>query len=147
MKYLAPVICLAIVAVLVGLVLYTNAGRETTDRFFSPEEEDIIDFDFDFENEAGVFPEDFSEDNAAFEPDVYTLQVAFIADGEDGYIAFATRLDSGLQYEIPVSSSDLGDAYVTLEVGNIIYVEVNSIWEREPPALDVLYPTTITVER
>ena len=133
MRYLLLVVCLVIVAVVVCLGIYTSVGREVVYRFFPIEvqQEDL--------------PEDISADDATSRSDVYALEVTSIVDREYGYDAFVTQVNDGFQYEMPVSLPDLGEQFVSLKIGDFVYVEVDSVEEREFPALSLLYPITITV--
>ena len=146
MKYLLLIISLVVIGTLVVLGVYTDVGKG------------IVRGTFPADDAAAVLPVPLDEasgdaENVIFAPDVYTLAVdsiedPILIDGETGYAAYLTRLDdgSGSQFEMWMLPSDLGDGYVSLEIGDIVQVEVNSVGERELPDFPLLFPITVTVE-
>ena len=123
------IVCLVIVAAIVGWGLYTQTGRGVVDQVFLPKVQQITNFE-----DEGV---------TASGPSEYILEVTDIVSREYGHTAFLTRTDNGRQYEMLLNPPD--PAYVPLEVGSIILAEVDSVLEREPPAPALLYPTTVKV--
>lgn len=140
------VICLIVVLALVGVGMYTSVGQGVVNRLSPVEVGDVSVGSPDDVGAFDVLPEDPALDDSAFIPDVYTVEVDSVLDREDGYTAFVTRVDNGWQYEMPVSPSDLGAGYVSMEAGDLVYVEVNSVLERDPPDPSVLYPISVTVQ-
>jgi len=77
------------------------------------------------------------------QPEMIRVQVDSIAYGKDGYVATVTQVETGDLYEMLVSIPNLGDRYVSLEVGDVASVTFDSVLEKDPP---IIYPITIIVE-
>ena len=156
MRYLLLVLCLAVVGVLVGVGMYTTTGQGILIRLFGVQDapvilsESAVKFVNDSVYVVDALPSDVPAgaeiDAVSFIPDSFSFTVDAIEEREGGYVAFITRLNGSVQYEMPVFARDLGDAYVTLMIGDVVQVEVNSILERDLPAPSILYPITIVVE-
>ncbi len=150
MRYLLLlVLFLIVVGVLVGVGMYTPVGQGVVTRIFDGGAVEVL---LDPSEEAAREKQAIIEsrvneiEDVSFVPDSFLFSVDFIEDEEDGYSTVVTRLEDGRQYEMFVHPSHLRDVSISLEVGDIIQVEVDSIVEREPPTPSILYPITITVE-
>ena len=148
MRYLLLAVFLLLVVGLVGAGMYTPVGQGVVERIFGGSwygASGVLDTPDDIA--LAELPIAIEADDVAFVPDLYVLSVDSVEGVGDGYVAFVTLFDTDQRFEMPVRPAVLGDAFTFVEAGSVVYVEVDSILERDSPALPILYPLTITIEQ